>query len=127
MVQCMACRIHDSIRYGEIDNRVKGRVTGRIWCFALEQPVQLQLSGNPLRDLAGHRLTFKPLNPKPTLLERCALEQKRIVGDMTASRKLKVPEITIEEVMQPASSGLPWPCIGKMCCILNGSVSSMAG
>jgi hypothetical protein len=35
--------------------------------------------------------------------------QHGVVGDMTASRKAKVPEIPIEEVMRLAKAGLPWP------------------
>lgn len=105
----MAWRIHNSILRGEIDNRIKDLVSGRIWCFGLEEPLELELRGNPFRDLAGHRLSFTPVNPKPFPLDGLALVQKGVVGDMTASRKVKVPEVPGEEVMRLASAGLHWP------------------
>ena len=55
----MAWRIDESVVRGEIDNRVKGVVRGRLWLKGVEEPVQLQLSGNAHRDLAGCLLTFK--------------------------------------------------------------------
>ena len=39
----MAWRIDESVVRGEIDNRVEGRVTGRIWFVGLDEPVELEL------------------------------------------------------------------------------------
>ena len=49
----MAWRIHDSVIRGEIDNRLKGRVRGKLWLNGLDEPVKLDLVGNACADLAG--------------------------------------------------------------------------
>ncbi len=54
----MAFRIHDSVVRGEIDNRVKGIVRGKIWVEGRAEPVVLELKGNAWPDLAGCLLTF---------------------------------------------------------------------
>ncbi|NJK92999.1 MAG: hypothetical protein HC904_14970 [Blastochloris sp.] len=59
----MAWRIEEQVVNGEIDNTVRGRVTGRIWLVGQLEPLILDLEGNPWRDLAGTRLRFS--NPKP--------------------------------------------------------------
>ena len=49
----MACRIHQSILKGEIDNRERGHVRGSIWLAGRDKPLTIDLSGNCLHDLAG--------------------------------------------------------------------------
>src|SRR6476646_5587169 len=49
----MAFRIHDSVVRGEIDNRTKGIISGKIWVEGRDQPVILNLKGNAHPDLAG--------------------------------------------------------------------------
>lgn len=49
----MAFRIHDSVVRGEIDNRTKGIVRGKIWVLGRKKPVELELKGNAWPDLAG--------------------------------------------------------------------------
>lgn len=105
----MAWRIHESVVRGEIDSRVKGRVTGRIWFVGRDAPVKLDLTGNPWRDMAGHLVTFTHANPQPGELRDFAAVQTGVVGDMTASRKVKVPELPIEEISRLAKAGEPWP------------------
>ncbi len=62
----MAFRIHDSVVRGEIDNRVKGIVRGKIWVEGRDDPVLLELKGNAWPDLAGCLLTFtNPLKRIP--------------------------------------------------------------
>ena len=62
----MAFRIHNSVVRGEIDNRVKGVVRGKIWIAGRPEPVALELAGNAWPDLAGCLLTFSnPLPPIP--------------------------------------------------------------
>ena len=61
----MAWRIDDSVRRGEIDNRERGVVRGKIWLHGLKEPVVLELKGNACPDLAGCLLTFK--NPGETV------------------------------------------------------------
>jgi hypothetical protein len=42
----MAFRIHESVVRGEVDNRVKGFVRGKIWIEGRAEPVLLELEGN---------------------------------------------------------------------------------
>jgi hypothetical protein len=98
----MAFRIHDSVVRGEIDNRVKGIVRGKIWVEGRSEPVVLELTGNAHPDLAGCLLTFT--NPKERLphqhLDGLANLQRGSVGDMTASRKNRVFDIPLEEALE---------------------------
>lgn len=95
----MAFRIHDSVVRGEIDNRVKGVVRGKIWVVGRKKPVELQLKGNAYPDLAGCLLKFK--NPLKKIahhaLDSLNPKQEGQVGDITASRKVRVMEIPMPE------------------------------
>jgi len=95
----MAFRIHDSVVRGEIDNRVKGIVRGKIWVCDREEPVVLELEGNAHPDLAGSLLTFE--NPLPPVahkhLDGLSIDQEGMIGDLTASRKVRVFGIPFEE------------------------------
>lgn len=95
----MALRIHDSAVRGEIDNRTKGRVRGKIWLEDSPEPLILELQGNAHPDLAGCLLTFN--NPGRRFadprLESFARQQRGVVGDLTASRKARVVDVPIEE------------------------------
>lgn len=106
----MAWRIDEAVVRGELDNRVRGRVTGRIWFAGRPEPVELELTGNCWRDLAGRRLEFKNPEPKPGNLEILAAMQRGSVGDITASRKVKVPEIPMDQIREyyAAKKPLPW-------------------
>ena len=95
----MAWRIDAAVTHGEIDNTVEGRTTGRIWLAGRAEPLSLMLDGDCWRDLAGTRLKFA--NPAPVADPDCAAldrNQAGIVGDMTASRKNKVPTVSAEEL-----------------------------
>lgn len=100
----MAWRIQDSVIRGEIDNRQKGRVRGRLWLAGLKQPVELDLAGNAGHDLAGCLLRFKnsakpiPLRKKPAFNP----VQRGMAGQLSASQKVKVftvPEQVAFEMM----------------------------
>ena len=95
----MAFRIHDSVVRGEIDNRVKGIVRGKIWVEGRTAPVVLELKGNAWPDLAGCLLTFT--NPLPRVahehLDSLNPIQQGMIGDLTASRKVRVMEIPMPE------------------------------
>ncbi len=86
---------------GEIDNRVKGIVRGKIWVEGREAPVILELKGNAWPDLAGCLLTFT--NPRPREqhehLDNLHPEQRGEIGDLTASRKVRVFDLPIEEAL----------------------------
>ena len=98
----MAFRIHDSVVRGEIDNRVKGVVRGKIWLECRAEPMLLELEGNAWPDLAGCLLSFinrqKPL-PHPHLDSLHALQLGRI-GDLTASRKVRAFEVPLLEALE---------------------------
>ncbi len=95
----MAFRIHDSVVRGEIDNRVKGTVRGKVWVEGRPEPVVLELQGNAHPDLAGCLLTFtNPLARVPhQLLDSLRPLQRGTIGDLTASRKVRVMEIPMPE------------------------------
>lgn len=93
----MAWRPDKCIIHGEIDNTVKGRVTGSLWLLGREQPMVLDLSGDAWPDVAGTKLTFVNPNPlpQPEYDDGLRLNQTGSVGDITASQKVKkftVPE-----------------------------------
>src|SRR5205814_5115488 len=83
----MAWRFHENIVRGELDNTVRGRVTGRIWLSGIADAMTLDLRGDCAPDLAGCTLAFDNPKPVPFTGEPPALEQRGWVGDITASRK----------------------------------------
>ena len=97
----MAFRIHDSVVRGEIDNRVKGIVRGKIWLEGRAEPVVLELDGNAWPDLAGCLLTFT--NPQKRVphhhLDSLEPIQRGSIGDLTASRKVRVFDLPLEEAL----------------------------
>jgi hypothetical protein len=106
----MAFRIHDHVERGEIDNRVKGVVRGKIWVKGCRQPLMLELTGNAHPDLAGCLLMF--VNSQPAVLmvkaERLNPVQRGTIGDITASRKVRVPAVSMEEYLRwPKEKGRP--------------------
>ena len=105
----MAWRIEEAIICGEIDNRVRGRVTGRLWFVGRAEPVELILWGNCWRDLAGRRLKFTNPEPKPGETGDFATLQNGAVGDITASRKVQVPDIPIDQISGGCATRKPWP------------------
>ena len=105
----MAWRIDEQVIRGEIDNRRQGYVTGRIWLSGRDEPVELDLTGNPWADLAGHTLRFRNPQPKPGLPDGFAIRQKGVVGDITASRKVKVPDCSEEEFLEHYKARTPFP------------------
>lgn len=105
----MAFRIHESVVRGEIDNRVKGIVRGKVWITGRTDPVILKLEGNAWPDLAGCLLTFtNPLPPKPHHhLNSLNPVQTGQIGDITASRKVRVFDDTTEEASMTSRRGEP--------------------
>ncbi len=106
----MAIRLDKAIIRGEITNEIPGRVTGQIWLLGKPDPIVLNLHGNCLRDLAGCRLKFE--NPMPRIDAAVAIiapEQNGVVGDLTASRKTRIPTVSDEEIMDYVEANLPVP------------------
>lgn len=97
----MAWRIDEAVTRGEIDNTVEGHTSGRIWLVGRDEPLMLSLDGDCWRDLAGSRLVF--VNPSPLPVEDANaldVDQTGLVGDITASRKMKHPTVSGEMLEQ---------------------------
>lgn len=95
----MAWRLDESVEHGLIDNTVRGITTGKIWLKGRDEPLILSLDGDCWRDLAGSILEFE--NPSPQIdetIDELDTEQTGLIGDITASRKAKVPEFDDEEI-----------------------------
>jgi hypothetical protein len=105
----MAWRIDEFLVRGEIDNRARGRVTGRLWFAGRVEAVELDLAGNAWRDVAGRRLIFTNPQPKPGIPEGLRGEQAGVVGDITASRKVRVPEIPLDQIGEYYAARKPFP------------------
>jgi len=105
----MAWRIDEPVVRGEIDNRIRGRTTGRIWFAGCADPVVLELEGNCWRDLAGRRLEFTNPEPKSGDVARLGRVQKGVVGDFTASRKVKVLDIPLDQIGEYYAAKKPFP------------------
>jgi hypothetical protein len=97
----MAFRIHDSVVRGELDNRVKGIVRGKIWLEGRAEPILLELKGNAWPDLAGCLLAFS--NPRERIpdqrLDSLHPVQRGSIGDLTASRKVRVFDVPLEDAL----------------------------
>lgn len=107
----MAWRIEEAVAHGEIDNTVEGATTGRVWLVGRDEPLILRLDGDCWRDLAGTRLQFENPAPRDCADARALdIDQTGIIGDMTASRKCKVPTVSDDEVQRLCESGREIPC-----------------
>jgi hypothetical protein len=107
----MALRIHQSVIRGEIDNRKRDRVRGSIFLMGRDEPIVLALSGNCLRDLAGCVVRFE--NPRPVVAEPGGMKlrnyQHGVAGEMTASRKVRVFDVSVEEPLRLTKGGTAPP------------------
>ncbi|EDY17247.1 hypothetical protein CfE428DRAFT_5265 [Chthoniobacter flavus Ellin428] len=101
----MAWRIHDHILRGEIDNRTRCRVTGRIWLAGLDEPLTLDLEGDCHPDLAGCLLEFENPTPIPLKTRPPALRQYGTAGEITAARKVRVFDVPVAEAYVMAKRG----------------------
>src|SRR4051812_39334427 len=105
----MAWRIDESVVRGEIDNRARGKLTGKIWFLGRAEPVVLELAGNAWRDLAGRRLQFRNPEPKGAIPQSLSIVQKGRTGDCTASRKVRVPDVSTEQLAEFYRRKEPFP------------------
>jgi hypothetical protein len=97
----MAFRIHDSVVRGEIDNRIKGIVRGKIWIEGRTEPLELELKGNAWPDLAGCLLEFTNVCQRVPHQHLDLLDpvQRGGIGDLTASRKVRVFDVPLEQAL----------------------------
>ncbi|MGJ8655751.1 MAG: hypothetical protein ACSHX6_04800 [Akkermansiaceae bacterium] len=116
----MALRLNTAIISGWIDNTTPGVTRGGIEVVGMQRPLQLILKGNCWRDLAGTRLDF--VNPEPQAQEDVveALHglQRGVVGDMSASQKVKALLITKEEMIEYLEANKELPFEWKNCLYL---------
>ena len=109
----MAHRIHEVLVRGEIDNTVEGKTTGWLWLLGRPQPILLDLVGDCWRDLAGARLKFRNGDPQRGSVGELAAIQHGVVGDMTASRKARVPTCPVDEFAARTAAGEDVPLVWK--------------
>jgi hypothetical protein len=101
----MAWRLHEHVRCGEIDNRERGRVRGRIWLAGVEEPLVLELRGNCCPDLAGCLLRFENPHSNAMTTRPPASRQCGTTGEITAARKVRVFDIPFEEAYDMIKAG----------------------
>lgn len=90
----MSWKMGESLVRAELDSRIKGRLTGRIWLLGVDEPITLDLEGNPSRDMAGYLVKIENPNPKESERSFDGLARNQVgrVGFMTLSHKEKVHE-----------------------------------
>jgi hypothetical protein len=98
----MAIRIDSHVVSGEIDNRVRGRITGQIQLTC--GTIALDLEGNCHPDVAGCKFHFRNPNPETApssaVFHRLNGSQTGKAGDMTVSRKVKDLLVPVAEFME---------------------------
>jgi hypothetical protein len=87
----MAWRIHEHVMRAVIDNRIRGAVTGAIWLAGRPDPLRLDLQGNAWSDLAGSLVHVENISSRAGPLEGLATEQRGVCGDLTATRRVRMP------------------------------------
>ena len=110
----MAWRIADLVVDGELDNTVKGRVTGWLRLAGREERVRLELLGNCRPDLAGWRFRIVRLAPipawaEPVDLDGFATEQIGEAGDILADQLLRHYDCPVGELLARIRAGEPPP------------------
>src|SRR5687768_12310189 len=101
----MAWRIDEYVDRGEIDNRTRGVVTGRIWLAGIEEPLVLELRGDCAPDLAGCLLRFRNPGAIALTTKPPALLQRGTAREITAARKVRVVDIPFEDAYAMRKEG----------------------
>lgn len=101
----MAWRLQEHVVRGEIDNRTRSRVTGRIWLAGIREPLVLDLHGDCHPDLAGCLVRFTNPHPIAMTTRPPAWRQRGKTGDITAARKLRVFEIPLGKAYAMLKAG----------------------
>jgi hypothetical protein len=111
----MAMRIHENcVVSGKVDNTQKGRVEVEL-VFTTGSRLRGVFAGNAHRDLAGRKLSFK--HPAPdsneSIPEGLTLAHTGSTGDITASKRVRVPTVPMSEVHKYYKSGKELPTVLK--------------
>ena len=94
----MAWRFDKAIIRGELDNTERGRLQLRLEIVGYHEPICLDLIGDAWRDVAGSRLSFVNPSPEPQApMPPFLALQAGVVGDVTASRKVRVFTVPQDE------------------------------
>ena len=101
----MAWRLCNSLERLEIDNRSPGKITGLLWLNGRSDPISLDLVGNALRDIAGCKVVITNPESEPGEYLDLFEHQTGVAGDMTASRKLRVFDVPVEEAYRMKKRG----------------------
>lgn len=88
----MIFRITDYVQRGTLDNRERGTIKLVLHLMGMPHPVQINLQGDCLQDLAGCLVEFENSSPQMLPAELTALPDviQGVAGDMTASRRMPV-------------------------------------
>ncbi len=124
----MAWRLSDIVVCGEIYNTRKNSVHGALGLRGCERPVSLQLTGNCDPDLAGRSFRFEvresPMSETRSTSEaemdesHFAWQQIGPTGTMTADRKVRAFDCSIEEFLHRSKLGDQPPTEWKRCLYL---------
>lgn len=89
----MTLQLGSSIIRGYLSNEIPGLITGELQVAGLREPMQVELSGNFRRDVAGCRLDFTNPIPQsnPYFISLLAQRQVGEAGEITASRRILRP------------------------------------
>ena len=123
----MALRLGEYVEYGELFNTRNNSTHGWIKLCGHDEPLRIELTGNPDPDLQGCHIQFeardddpddlppnaisrtKPKEVDNALLENFAWRHIGPTGNMTAARKVKVTDCSVEELCRRANLGEPPP------------------
>lgn len=86
----MTIHLSSAVIHGHLSNEVPGLITGQLHLAGSATPVQVELDGDFLRDIAGCRIEFA--NPLPEALPgqpELFSPQTGTAGEMTASRRIE--------------------------------------
>lgn len=98
--QRVALRLQNSVLRGEIDNRVRGRILGKLWLVGVHEPLHLALEGNCWRDMAGSVTRFEVSGSAIAPSRLPAVVQSGFVGDMTVSRKQRALQVPLQDALR---------------------------
>lgn len=116
----MALRLNVGVISGWIDNTTPGMTYGGIEIVGMDRPLELRLKGDCCRDLAGTRLDF--VNPNPMIqedvIDSLQALQRGIVGDMTASERVKSILVSQLEMVEYLEAGEEVPFDWSNCVYL---------
>lgn len=88
----MFLQLGNWVARGELDNRQRDRVTGRIWFAGQREPMRVDLEGNCLRDLAGCLFEFENPGAESLLFPVAETDQAGQTGEITATRRVLVKD-----------------------------------